>query len=114
MPLQELGCNVMYQLRLNHNPQIDLQGALRIFRTGQTQQKVYLYRVMVDCYSEKTVLQAQVPKAGGWRQRLYNIDNACEILDIPESWREDEPEHVDGDASTPEAEEGNIAEVAAQ
>lgn len=81
----------MYQTTLSDNPQQDVQAAQRIFRMGQTQSKVYLYRIMVDSYAEKIKLQRQVSKAGGYRQRVYNVDNACEILDIPESWEVDEP-----------------------
>jgi hypothetical protein len=32
--LQKLGCNVMYQAGLHDNPQMDVQGAQRIIRTG--------------------------------------------------------------------------------
>ena len=85
----------MYQLQLNNNPQLDLQGANRVCRTGQTQKDVYLYRIMVDCYSEKIVLQRQVSKAGGWRQLKYSVEDACEMLAIPRYWADDEPEDVD-------------------
>jgi hypothetical protein len=81
----------MYQIRLNFNPQQDLQG----FRTGQTQKHAYLYRIMIDCYPEKHRLQKQVEKAGGWRQLKFNVDDACAMLGIPRSWLEDEPEDVD-------------------
>jgi hypothetical protein len=55
--LQKLGYNVMYQAGLHDNPQMDVQGAQRIIRTGQTEQHSYLYRVMIDGFAEKTKLQ---------------------------------------------------------
>jgi hypothetical protein len=85
----------MYQAGLHDNPQMDVQGAQRIIRTGQTEQHAYLYRVMIDCFAEKTKLQRQVLKAGGWRQLKFNGDDACKLLDIPSSWEKDEPKEVD-------------------
>jgi hypothetical protein len=85
----------MYQLKLDDNPQLDLQSAKRIFRTGQTQKDVYLYRIMVDSYAEKIVLQRQVSKAGGWHQLKYNMEDACEMLAMPRYWVDDEPAEVD-------------------
>lgn len=81
----------MYQTSLSDNPQQDVQAALRIFRIGQTKLHAYLYRIMINTHSERHKLLRQELKAGGWRQRFWNVDNACEILDIPESWAADEP-----------------------
>lgn len=60
-----------------------------------TEQHAYLYWVMIDCFAEKTKLQRQVLKAGGWRQLKFNGDDACKLLDIPSSWEKDEPKEVD-------------------
>lgn len=93
--MQKCGVNVMYQTTLNDNPQQGVQGLQHLFRRGQTQEDIFLYHIMVDCYTEKVKLQRQVEKAGGWRQRLFNPGNACDMLDIPESWLRDEPTQTD-------------------
>jgi hypothetical protein len=90
---------------------MDVQGAQRITRTGQTERRAYLYRVMMDCFAEKTKLQRQVLKAGGWRQCKFNPDDACKLLGIPRSWEEGEPEEVDP-VVTPLEEEADATAVA--
>lgn len=85
----------MYQTTLMDNPQDDVQGAQRLYRSGHTQPCVYLYGIMMDSYAEMCRLQRQVLKAGGWRQRLYNAGDACKLLDLPKSWEQDKPEEFD-------------------
>lgn len=98
----------MYQTSLNDNPQMDVQGIQRIYRQKQTQKIVYLYRIMVDCFVEKLVLQRQVEKAGGWHQRTYNPANARKLLGIPAHW-DDNEQTVDGGSAAAEqaAEDGD-------
>jgi hypothetical protein len=93
--LQKYGVNVLYQTTIMHNPQIDVQGVQRLYRTGQTATDVYVYRIMMDSYAERRSLQRQVVKAAGWRQRLYNAGDACKLLDLPESWQQGEPDEID-------------------
>lgn len=87
----------MYIVTISNNPMSDAQAAQWIFRSGQSEKKAYLYRIMIDSYAEKMALQSQVLKAGGWRQLKYSPLDACKMLDMPRSWRDDEPFDVDRD-----------------
>lgn len=70
----------MYQAQLEDNPQLDVQAAYRLFRQGKQQNKVHIYRVMMNTLADKMVLEKQVTRAAGWLHSRANPRDVKPIL----------------------------------